>query len=111
MSRTKHHRGQKHQKVGLNFGGKYNHNKFFDGGYGRVAKDAAHIELRQKDKEACREAMDQCDEEIDELVHISSCFDMGRMQKVLSNDLVQPPSGMSKQQMKEFIRNSFEWEE
>lgn len=111
MSRTKHHRGQKHQKAGLDFTGKYRNNKLHGGGYGRVAKDAAHVELRQKDKEACKDAMDQYDEEIDELTHISSCFDMGRMQKALSSDLVQPPSGMSRQQMKEFIRNSCKPEE
>lgn len=50
MSRTKHHRAQKYVKSGRDFGARYKHNKGYGGGTGRLAKDAAHCELRRKDK-------------------------------------------------------------
>jgi len=55
MSRTNHHRQQKQNKLGLDFGSRYKHNIKYGGGYGKTAKLASHIELRQRDKqEVCK---------------------------------------------------------
>lgn len=51
MSRTRHHRHQKYNKYGLDFGSRYNCNKNYGGGCGPAAKHAANRERRHKDKE------------------------------------------------------------
>lgn len=57
MSRTKHHKGQKHRRYGLDYGAKYNSNKGYGGGYGPKAKDAADSDRRQEDKRVVREEL------------------------------------------------------
>jgi hypothetical protein len=54
MSRTSHHKGQKHNKQGLDFCGKYKVNRLHGGGYGREPKDCAHKEMRNDAKVACQ---------------------------------------------------------
>ena len=55
MSRTKHHRGQRNQKSGLDFGAKLNCDKGYHAGSGKFAKDLADSERRAADKKAIRE--------------------------------------------------------
>lgn len=50
MARTYHHKGQRGNKCGLDFGAKYNVNKYYGAGSGRVPKDAAHREMRNDAK-------------------------------------------------------------
>ena len=50
MARTCHHKGQRVNKCGLDFGAKYNVNKCYGAGSGRVPKDAAHKEMRNDAK-------------------------------------------------------------
>ena len=50
MARTYHHKGQRINKCGLDFGAKYNVNKYYGAGSGRVPKDAAHREMRNDAK-------------------------------------------------------------
>ena len=50
MARTYHHKGQRVNKCGLDFGAKYNVNKCYGAGSGRVPKEAAHREMRNDAK-------------------------------------------------------------
>lgn len=50
MSRTNHHRGQRDNKCGFDFGSKYKVNKYYGGGSGRIPKDAAHRQMRNEGK-------------------------------------------------------------
>lgn len=58
MSRTKHHKGQKNRRCGLDYGSKYKHNKGYCGGYGPDAKNAADSERRQQGKKIVRNEVD-----------------------------------------------------
>jgi hypothetical protein len=61
MSRTKHHKTQKHCKCGWDFGARYNHNKGYGGGTGPQAKDAADIERRIEDKKTVQDELKDLD--------------------------------------------------
>lgn len=58
MSRTKHHRSQKANHEGYDYGGKYKHNKHYGGGYGKVGRDAADKERRSESKRIVEEGLD-----------------------------------------------------
>ena len=57
MSRTKHHRHQKHTHMGYDYGSRHNCNRHYGGGYGWYARILLHKELRQEDKEVVRNAI------------------------------------------------------
>ena len=46
MSRTKHHRSQKHAKCGQDFGAKYQCDKGYSAGTGAIPKELANTERR-----------------------------------------------------------------
>ncbi len=50
MSRTKHHKNQRSNKWGLDFGAKYNCDKGYRGCHGHFAKLLANKERRNKSK-------------------------------------------------------------
>ena len=50
MSRTKHHRNQKHARLGLDYGARYKYNQHYGGGYGPPAKHGAKRERRRDGK-------------------------------------------------------------
>ena len=49
MSRTRHHRGQKSQHNGHDYGGRYNCNKGYGNSYGVAGRDRARVERRNDD--------------------------------------------------------------
>lgn len=50
MSNTRHHRGQRANKAGHDFGKRYKCDKHWSGGTGRVPKTLAHKEMRNESK-------------------------------------------------------------
>ena len=59
MSNTHHHKGQKNQHCGHDYGGKYKHNKHYGGGYGVDGRDAADSERRQQSKDIIASELDE----------------------------------------------------
>ena len=55
MSRTRHHRRQRKQKCGLDFGAKYKCDKGYCAGSGSIPKDLADSERRNESKKIIRE--------------------------------------------------------
>jgi len=51
MSRTKHHKGQKNQHNGHDYGSRYKCNKHYGAAYGKESRDIAHKEMREEGKE------------------------------------------------------------
>lgn len=58
MSRTRHHRNQKHQHNGFDYGGKYNCNKNYAQGYGTDGRDLADSERRRESKQIIRDELE-----------------------------------------------------
>ena len=61
MSRTNHHRNQKSNHEGYDYGGKYKHNRHQGGGYGTEGRDAADKERREESKSLVEEGIDALD--------------------------------------------------
>ena len=59
MSNTFHHRNQRKNRKGYDYGGKYKHNKHYGGGYGTDGRDAADSERRAQSKTIIAEALDE----------------------------------------------------
>jgi len=59
MSRTNHHRTQRHNHCGYDYGGKYKHNKGYGGGYGSDGRNAAHREMRADSKVIIRSEIEE----------------------------------------------------
>jgi len=77
MSRTGHHKNQKHQHDEFDYGGKYKNNKHYGGGYGVDGRDAADKERRETGKELCESGVDELAEmEVEELL-LSEPHDLG----------------------------------
>lgn len=62
MSRTNHHRNQKSNHEGHDYGGKYKHNKHYGGGYGVDGRNAADKERREEGKDIVEEELDFMEE-------------------------------------------------
>lgn len=50
MSRTHHHRTNRHAHCGYDYGARFKVNKGYGGGYGSDSRDAAHREMRAESK-------------------------------------------------------------
>ena len=65
MSRTNHHRNQKQNRCGYDYGGRYKHNKHYGGGYGVDGRNAADKERRHQSKEYIEDELDLYVAEVD----------------------------------------------
>lgn len=66
MSRTKHHRSQRNNKCGVDFGARYNCDKGYHAGTGAGAKQLADQERRHIDKLTVKQGLEEVDSNIEE---------------------------------------------
>jgi len=59
VSRTNHHRNQKTQHLGHDYGSRYNCNRKYSQSYGKYGRDLADSERRNEDKLIVREELDE----------------------------------------------------
>ena len=71
MSRTIHHKSQKHRRCGFDYGGKYKFDKNYSGGYGSFSRKMAHKELRIEDKSTVRKELLMIDDKGGEMTNIT----------------------------------------
>jgi len=57
MARTRHHRNQRENKCGVDFGARYKCNKGYSAGTGSIPKDFADAERRKESKAIIRREM------------------------------------------------------
>ncbi len=62
MSRTKHHRNQKHQHNGQEFGSRYKCNRLYCQSYGKDGRDLADTERRNDSKRIINEELEMLDD-------------------------------------------------
>ena len=61
MSRTSHHRSQKHAHNGHDYGARYRCNRMYGAGYGAYSRSLAHAEMRNDSKVIIKMEIDDVD--------------------------------------------------